>query len=496
MNFKSLSLAMLLGLSPIMAQATPSALNLNAVDFGAVADGTTVNTVAIQKAIDSCSENGGGIVTIPAGRFVTGTLQLKDGVTLSLAASSFLIGSTNVGDYQNLDPFKTGSDGNELMGYALIIGKDAKNVGLEGPGVIDGQGAALKKAEGHYDRRPFLVRWVRCSGVAVHDVTLINSGAWTMDFFQSQNVVVNHVTIRSLGLGNNDGIDIDSSYAVQISDCTIASGDDSICLKTTSPLACHDIQVNGCTIESGEAAIKLGTESMGDFENITISNCHVLKARGGIKLFSVDGAHMHSIQVSGVTMEKTNLPIMVRLGARRKVFRPGNSQLPVGEIDGVEIKDIKAEDCSNIGILVSGISAHPIKNLVLDHIELQLPGSGSREEGNVVLAENEVAYPDINMFGDKMPASGVFMRHVQSVQINGLALSLAHPDLRPSLFCQDAEDLELKAMTFPVCAGAAEAVRLDFCRQVLIQDLRLPPSIDSAQQVAQSNCSEVSVQSR
>jgi polygalacturonase len=496
MNFKYLSITLLLGLSPIMAQDTPPALNLSVVDFGAVPDGTTVNTAAIQKAIDTCSEKGGGSVTIPAGRFVTGTLQLKDGVTLSLAAQSFLIGSPNGDDYQNLDPFKSGSDGNEQMGYALIIGKDAKNVGLEGPGVVDGQGAALKKAEGHYDRRPFLVRWVRCTGVSVHNVTLTNSGAWTMNLFQSQNVVVNHVIIKSVGLGNNDGIDTDSSHHVQISDCDIDSGDDSICFKATSPLACHDIQVDGCTIHSGEAGIKFGTESMGNFENITISNCHILKARGGIKLYSVDGSQVHNIQISGVKMENTNLPIMVRLGARRKVFRPGDTQLPIGDIDGVLIKDIEVKKCSNIGILVSGIPGHPVKNLVLQNITLQLPGNGSRQDGNAILEEKEAAYPEINMFGNKVPASGAFMRHVQGVKVSGFTLSLSRPDLRPTLFFQDAQNVDLKDMTFPVDRGAAEAVRLDSCQHVSIQDLKLPPGIDFTHQVVQSNCSDVSVQSK
>jgi polygalacturonase len=496
MNFKYLSITLLLGLSPIMAQDTPPALNLSVVDFGAVPDGTTVNTAAIQKAIDTCSEKGGGSVTIPAGRFVTGTLQLKDGVTLSLAAQSFLIGSPNGDDYQNLDPFKSGSDGNEQMGYALIIGKDAKNVGLEGPGVVDGQGAALKKAEGHYDRRPFLVRWVRCTGVSVHNVTLTNSGAWTMNLFQSQNVVVNHVIIKSVGLGNNDGIDTDSSHHVQISDCDIDSGDDSICFKATSPLACHDIQVDGCTIHSGEAGIKFGTESMGNFENITISNCHILKARGGIKLYSVDGSQVHNIQISGVKMENTNLPIMVRLGARRKVFRPGDTQLPIGDIDGVLIKDIEVKKCSNIGILVSGIPGHPVKNLVLENISLQLPGNGSKDEGNIVLEEKEAAYPEINMFGNKMPASGAFIRHVQNLRLKGCTLSWVHPDLRPALICQDGENIELTGLDFPLNSGAAELIQLAFCHQVSIKDLKLPPGVEAAQQVTQRSCSNVSVQGR
>jgi hypothetical protein len=153
-----------LSLSFLEAQNVSQPVKLTVTDFGASGDEITRNTRTIQRAIDACNEKGGGVVMFPTGRYLTGTVQLKDDVTLCLASHAAIISSTNADDYLNLDPFKSGSDGDEKMGYALIVGKDVKNVGGEGPGFVDGQGAALRKAEGVYKRRPFLVRWVAVEG--------------------------------------------------------------------------------------------------------------------------------------------------------------------------------------------------------------------------------------------------------------------------------------------------------------------------------------------
>ena len=123
----------------------------------------------------------------------------------------------------------------------------------------------MKAAQARYTIRPFLVRWIKCMDITVKDVHLLNSGAWTMNFFQCTNAAVSGVTIRSLDLANNDGIDTDSCETVRIKDCDINTGDDAICLKATSAKPCRDIIVTGCKLQTRCNAIKLGTESLGDF---------------------------------------------------------------------------------------------------------------------------------------------------------------------------------------------------------------------------------------
>ncbi|HEX2854825.1 MAG TPA: glycoside hydrolase family 28 protein [Opitutaceae bacterium] len=399
-------------------------------DFGAAGDGVTLDTAALQRAIDACSAGGGGTLHLPAGRYLTGTIQLKDGVRLRLAADAVLLGSTVAGHYRNLDPFADGTGA--PLGDALIVAVDAKRVGIEGAGAIDGQGAALKAAQGTYTVRPFLIRWVRCTGVTVRDVQLRNSGAWTMHFFQSKNAVVERVAIRSRGLANNDGIDIDSSEDVRVSDCDIDTGDDAICLKATSAQPTRNITVAGCKLASHCAAIKFGTESLGDFEHIRIERCEVRDTRlGGIKLFSVDGAHLRDVVISDITMHEVTVPIMVRLGARLKTFRTGDTKKPVGSLRDVTIKNVRATNARQIGMLISGIPDHPVESLALENIELQMAGGQTVHEP-VALAENEKAYPEIRMFGPAMPASGIYARHVRGVVFKNVRTTVAVPDARPS----------------------------------------------------------------
>jgi polygalacturonase len=187
---------------------------INATQAGVVGDGTTLNTISIQKVIDDCAAAGGGTVRFPAGRYLTSTIQIKSNVTLRLEAGATLLGSTDVADYRNLDPFIDGS-GNPL-GHALIVAVDASNVGIEGSGTVDGQSPTLKAKQPRYTMRPFLLRWVRCTDVTVRDVHLTNPGSWTLNLFQTKGAVIENVTIRSrdLGMHNNDGVNIDSSENV------------------------------------------------------------------------------------------------------------------------------------------------------------------------------------------------------------------------------------------------------------------------------------------
>jgi polygalacturonase len=405
---------------------------------GIVGDGVTLNTATLQRAIDALSAEGGGVLAFPAGRYLTGTVQLKDNVTLRLGEHAVLLGSTNASDYRNVDPFTDGTGA--ALGYALVTAIDARHVGLEGPGAVDGQGAALKAAQSPYAIRPFLVRWVRCSDVTVRGIELRNSGAWTMHFFQSQNGVFDRVTIRSRGLANNDGIDIDSSEAVRIAGCDIDTGDDAICLKATSARPCRDVSVTDCRLSSNCAAIKLGTESLGDFEKIRISHCEIRDTRlGGIKLLSVDGAQLHDVIISDLTMERVTVPIMLRLGARLKTFRPGDTAKPVGTLRDITIKNVRATDCSQIGVLVSGVPGHPLENITLENIDLQLAGGGKDEDARVKLPEQESAYPEIRMFGPVMPAYGVYARHVRGLTLKNVRTVVTAPDARPERIFVDVE---------------------------------------------------------
>jgi polygalacturonase len=415
-----------------------SGKTMDATKAGAIGDGATLNTAAIQTAIDVCSAVGGGTIQFPAGRYVTGTIQLKDNITLRLDKNAVLLGSTNAADYRNLDPFIDGVGA--AMGYALIVSVGARHVGIEGAGAIDGQGKAVKAAQSRYTIRPFLVRWVKCADITVKNVHLLNSGAWTMNFFQCTNAAVSGVTIRSLDLANNDGIDTDSCETVRIKDCDIHSGDDAICLKATSVKPCRDIAVTGCKLHTRCNAIKLGTESLGDFGKIKITDCRIRDTGlAGIALYSVDGSHLHDVALSGITMDGVSVPISIRLGARLKTFRAGDQPRPPGVLRDITIKNVRVTGARQIGLLINGIPDHPVKNLALKNIQIELAGGGSLADAGVQLPEKEKAYPEYNMFGKVLPAYGIYARHVRGITFKNVRTTVKNPDARPAKIFIDVE---------------------------------------------------------
>ncbi len=410
---------------------------------GAVGDGTTLNTASIQKAIDDCAAAGGGTIRFPAGRYLTGTIQIKSNVTLRLEKDATLLGSTEVADYRNLDPFIDGS-GNPL-GHALIVAVDAENVGIEGNGTVDGQSPRLKAKQKTYAMRPFLLRWVRCTNVAVRDVHLANPGAWTLNFFQTKGAVIEGVTIRSrdLGMHNNDGINIDSSENVRVRHCDVVSGDDALVIKSTSRARPgRDIVASDCKLSTRTNAIKLGTESIGGFENIKVSNCQITNTKmAGIALYTVDGGDLRNVAISDISMDGVAVPISIRLGARLKTFREGDQpKTNPGKLRDVTIKNVSAKNIEMIGMLINGVPGFPVEALTLENIQLDLPGGGTAEAAKVQLPEKEKAYPEHDMFGKTMPASGIYVRHVRGVSFKNVQTHLLKPDARPATVFIDVGD--------------------------------------------------------
>ena len=453
------------------------ASDVNITKFGAVGDGKTLNTAFIQKAIDECNKSGGGRVVFPAGKYLSGTIVIKDNVILQLDKSALLLGSTNVADYQNLDPF---TDGLGIdVGWALVVAVGAKNIAIEGEGAIDGQGAALKaqqiitdaRPEGQrWGRRPFLLRIVKCEGISIKGVSLFYSAAWTSHYFQCKKLNIEKIKIVSVGVAHNDGIDIDGCQGVRIKNCDVQSGDDALCFKTTSSkMSCKDIVVTGMRLKSNQAAIKMGTESMAAFEDIKISDCYIYDTKnGGIKLLTVDGAHLHNIEISGITMLEVRTPMLFRLGSRLSVFRKGQDrQQPTGMFENVVIRNVKATAADSAqlkpatGILITGVPGHCITNLTLENIEINLLGTGTAENARQLVPEAIDQYPEVKTFGPTIPAYGIWARHVKGLKLINISFHIKNNDLRPAFVCDDGKDFEIADCSIPAGTGAQTVIRLE-----------------------------------
>ena len=153
----------------------------------------------------------------------------------------------------------------------------------------------------------------------------------------------------------------------------------------------------------------------------------------------MDGSHLHDVTLSDITMDGITVPINIRLGARLKTFRPGDGKKPVGALRNVTIKNVRATDAGQIGILISGIPGHRVENLSFENIAVQLAGGGKSEDAQKQLPEKEDAYPEIRMFGSAMPAYGIYARHIRGVSFKNVETTVKNSDARPEKIFIDVE---------------------------------------------------------
>lgn len=449
---------------PARAQAVAGSGIFNVVQFGAVRNGREFDTKAIQAAIDACAAAGGGVVYLPPGRYHSGGLLLKSNVHLYLEAGAKLLGSIHLEDYPKTIP-KIRSYTDNYTERSLIYGENLDNVGLHGPGTIDGRGGAFK---GPYKVRPYLIRLVGCRNVSVTGLTIRDSPMWVQHYLACDDVLIHGITVHSHVNANNDGIDIDCCQRVTISDARISSGDDAIVLKSTSDRPTRNVTITNCVLSSTCNAFKLGTESNGGFQEIVLSNCAIYDTRlSGIAIEMVDGGLLDGVQVSNVTMRDVQSVIFIRLGNRARPFLEGGPRPGVGTLRNVQIANVRATGANAVGCAISGIPGHPIENVMLRDVSIQFAGGVTQAPDDV--PENPEAYPEYKMFGT-LPAYGFFCRHVRNLRLDGVETRFAKEDARPALVCHDVRGLDVAGCRF---AARDATVRLRQVEGALFRGCRV-----------------------
>jgi polygalacturonase len=417
------------------AAAAPALADVTS--FGAVPDGKTMATRALQAAIDDRHKRGGGTVVVPPGRFLTGTIVLKSRVRLYLEPGAVLLGSPNLADYPEKRPaFRSFTD--TYTEKSLIYAENADNIAIEGQGTIDGQG---KGFSGPYKVRPYLMRIVSCRDVHVAGVELRDSPMWVQHYLDCDRVLIHGVRVHSQVNHNNDGIDIDCCDRVRISDCEIVSGDDAIVIKSTAARPSRYLTVTNCTISTHCNALKLGTESNGGFEDMVFSNCTIYDTRlAGIAVEMVDGGLLDRVAFSNITMNGVGSPIFVRLGNRARPFTEGGPTPGMGRLRNVSISGVRAAGCGATGCAISGIPGHMLENVAIENVRLEFAGGGKRRDEAIPEAIEK--YPEYGMFG-KLPAYGFYCRHARGVRFRDVEVTTVKPDERPALICEDVSDFVL-----------------------------------------------------
>ncbi len=412
----------------------------NVRDFGATGTGRELDTKPLQAAIDACAAAGGGVVQAPAGTYLSGTLFLRSNFALVFEPGAVLRGSPNLADYPAVQP-RIRSYTDTYVCQSLLYGEDVNNVAILGQGVLDGQGGLFKGQP--YRARPYLIRLVNCANVEVAGIELRDSAMWVQHYLACSDLWLHGVTVRSVCNNNNDGIDIDSCERVRISDCDIDSGDDAVCLKSTTERPCCDVVVDNCVIRSKCNAVKLGTESVGGFRNISITNCAIHGAGlAGLALLSVDGGGLENVVVSNLAMRNVTAAIFLRLGNRARPAYEGAPEPGLRPFRGVMISSVQADGAGKLGSALAGLPGHLIEDVTLRDVAIRTAGGGPRGLPKRELPEKPESYPECNMFGI-LPAFGLYCRHVRGLRFDNVRLSVTAPEERPGLMCDDVDGVTL-----------------------------------------------------
>lgn len=456
--------------------------------FGAKGDGTTLDTRAIQAAIDQCHNEGGGKVYLHNGQFISGTIILKSHVTLYVEAGAILRASSNLDDFPIMPSKYPSYTGDMLTNKMLIYAEDARNISICGRGTIDGRGDDFIKGpylRPSFSGRPRIIHMRGCEDIAIRDITLYNSASWVQSYQSCNKMIISGITVDSRenkdiekprhadAPGRNcDGLDLVDCNFVRVSDCLINSGDDAICLKSFSPgESCSNITITNCIVSSNASGIKIGTETAGIIEDITIQNCVVYDTRrDGIAIMTADGARIRRVNISNISLRniKTSA-IFIRLGTRLKPYRK-NAVPAVPVLQDIVIENIQGTRISmGYGCSITGLENLPVENLILKNINLSFEGGGQIKDIDREIPENEKNYPNGEIFG-VLPAYGFYIRHVRNIIMDDIQLDYTEPDHRPAIYCDDVSQLEIRNLKAMGSPQSPEVIRLNNTREVMISD--------------------------
>lgn len=370
----------------------------NITDFGARADSLTNNALFIQQAIDACNASGGGRVIVPAGGvFITGPFEIKSHIEFYVEPGAKLLAASDEKLYT-----KSAFKDNRGEGMMWIYAENAEQVCICGGGIIDGNGIAFMGAEledsyelkpiTNEDPRPHLLTLIGCNSVRINNITFKNSAYWTIHLAGCNDAAIDNISLlNSIKVRNSDGIDIDHSKNVRVSNCYIESGDDCICLKNRREYAeygsCQNIVVTNCTMTSSSCAVKIGSENMDSISHVLINNCIIRKSNRGLGIQHRDEGTISDVVFSNIILD-CHLFSDVWWGKAEPIYitayrratannKDAGWRLPKGETHGKvgEVKNIyftNIKCTSENGVYVSAESADKISNIYFDEIDISL----------------------------------------------------------------------------------------------------------------------------
>jgi hypothetical protein len=482
----------------------------NIRSYGAKGDKTTLDTAAVQAAIDACTRDGGGTVLVPAGIFTIGTVELKSNVTLHIAAAGTLLGSGDGKQYHAVDaiPLRgdtTLNDGN----WALLFAVNAKNFSIEGPGAIDGQGAQFHSAVRGTtppsglggNRRPYHVLIYRCENFSIRNISLLDCAYHSIRVIQSQRAQMDGIYIHNRVNGNNDGFHFISAEHVTISNCVIKCGDDACAMFGS----CKYITVTNSYFSTRWSVFRFGGGHVG---NITVSNCVLHEVYGcPIKFQGDPGSVFENIAFSDLVLDDVTGPISISVGKGHR--RPGDQALPA-ELPPVVVRNISfsnihgnvttnpprllSESSLGVGgrpgeghsaIVLNAVDDSVLENISFNNVHLTFGGGGTAEEA----ARRDVP----KVFGEyfelgPIPAYGLYARNARGLTLHDVRFQVSTPDLRPAVIFDHVEDVAFNGFSVQGNPAAESVLRFIDSKQTLLTAARvLTPSSTFLQLEGEAN---------
>lgn len=460
----------------------------NIRDYGGLGDGTTLDTAALQAAIDACHGDGGGTVLVPAGTFVIGTAELKSNITLHLAAQATLFGSGDGKHYHAAAaiPLEDGP-GEHTMGdgnVGLLFAANADHVTIEGQGMIDGNGAQFhSEVRGtpppsgiSGGKRPHHVLFYKCTNLTVRDVFLRACAFQSVRVCACRHVKLDGLRIHSRVNGNNDGFHFISSEFVHVSNCDVQCQDDACALFGS----CKFVTITNSTFSTRWSVFRFGT---GEAENITVSNCLIYGTWGcPIKLRCDSRSRFENISFSSLVLKDVTGPISIGVGEQRE--RPAGAPVPKpGVLRNISFNHIRAVVAkpvplpeTDIGghfnpgevfsaIILNGVDEGVLENISFDDVHVTFPGGGTAEHA-AVRAVPKIAneYYSIGV----PPAYGLFARNVRGLTLHNVRFETATPDLRPAVVFDHVTDAAVNGLGAQGNPDAESVLRVIESRDVLL----------------------------
>ena len=468
---------------------TAQQVEYNIKEFGAAGDGLNNDTEAIQKAIDACSQSGGGIVLVPAGTYLSASLYLSSHINLYLAPGSIIKGSSRLEDYPSELDGTIGTQKNDLLGLntgeksisgesdraGLITAFNAVNVSITGQGIIDGSGPAFVDKDkmhwgtnedidnsqtrqgdiykdpkfalhdplAHGERPGNLIRLINCVDARVRDITFRNSPTWTFQIHKCENVTVSGIRVNSfesnLRVPNDDGINMQHSELIHISDCDIHTGDDAIAI-----FGCKKVTVTNSTLSARSSGIRVG-DTRGDIEDCTFSNLVIYNANRALGVFVRASGSVSNLLYNNIIIKNQLFTghwwgqgEPIHISALPSNFFGFEEKL--GSIQNVQFRNIIAE--SESGILIYGCKESVIRNVRLENVQLTMKNSPINEAfgGNFDLRHTTGF--EKALFAHDIP--GIYCNRVEGIEIVGFKMRWVEglPDFfTHAIWCENFADL-------------------------------------------------------